>query len=1284
MAERCENAGTPQNPAGPGGSNPEDENLSEGETLPPSPGFLEPILESDITLPTESEIELTYAPFSYSAAKSTWLFFDGCLLGTERNQQIITSEEEERTTGTQDDQGNDITYNTNNYVSGLFRVKPYWTRAIVDQFRASVDLSANLNLHSSRPVSARRQDTVNALEVTDNIRWISDTYWVNTEHREGPNEFTNSTKYEISNLVGNTRNIDGFDENTDFPDLVFLNSRARFKSDFINRFGIDLPRAPILPDGTNTFLIQEGPTVGVFYHNGNFKIRTGSPASNDIEEVKSTIVLRKINSDEWPQYTPINQWKNIEDARADFLGVNEQGVSTKPGFFKETYGVYELYQTTLDVDSGRSQLYSRSGDPISWNWYRYFYGSVRLEILESLLPSKTEELNQRGVNDRLQRIESLTSHLRDRIWISEPEEFVDPQGINRVKELNDINWQRVYNKNPQRTKGYNLNPYAVIPYYSKNPELFTYMPGDIVTTTTGFNILGPNVERGARFSPPTPCNIAHVDYTTRIPDLLTKDEAEILDLENKTYFDIRPRYSFYDCILENIINLGLDEIELPSPYRGKLDLLLNAGVIREEGLSRPTAEDYDNLMLRRIMATDNFFELDLMSRYDVPPPGVLFAQYTNMETLLSDISEQINDPNTGLNLEKIRLLAGALSDNYSLYGFDLLRNLRGTSSDPEDLEQIRDQQNLFLSIFSHEQLEDIYSQRHINSSFVEIEIGNIEKSLLAEAMIFDGDDNTLLKDLFFALEDSLTINEDFPNIGFEDLTRSSEDPYGFGTGTYLDIIRRNMPFSYVEQLVESGITDENLGLTTEFSFSDNISLSNLPFSFEDWWDKVWQKVITADNTVPPGVRFARIFKMLAIQSNIRRFVESNTRTYDEILNGKPAVSEVLGYVIKKFEILNDDRKRFISNIIVMANNDHDVQRMVDSQVKYGKIYQYEIHRVVAVVGNEYLYLDNMSEMQHEFQINDFYTNQPRFRMQFGLINKPSLQILLVPSERKRVSVVDRPPIHPDVDIIPFKNNQRNIMFNLSAQGGEYHAPPIILEDDDVGQFLRSSLNQGLLDNEFMKVRFASEFSSALIEEWILQFQQSGKIDVKSVHFRSDDPVKRFEVFRIDHHPENILDFRDNKIAVIETGAENASFMDTIEPDKPYYYIFRSEDIHNHVSNPTDIFEVELRTYGDAVYPSIRIVELKKYEREDTKELRQLIEIKPATDKQRVELPPTAISKDFMNKNGADLFSVKNDTLWNRRWKLRILSKNTGKEIDINFRFNPLKKGKENKKVNLIC
>ena len=52
--------------------------------------------------------------------------------------------------------------------------------------------------------------------------------------------------------------------------------------------------------------------------------------------------------------------------------------------------------------------------------------------------------------------------------------------------------------------------------------------------------------------------------------------------------------------------------------------------------------------------------------------------------------------------------------------------------------------------------------------------------------------------------------------------------------------------------------------------------------------------------------------------------------------------------------------------------------------------------------------------------------------------------------------------------------------------------------------------------------------------------------------------------------------------------------------------------------------------------------------------------------------------------GESVHDAKLDRLWDKKFKLRIRSKNTGKEIDINFRFNlGVKDPKEDPKVKPV-
>ena len=83
-------------------------------------------------------------------------------------------------------------------------------------------------------------------------------------------------------------------------------------------------------------------------------------------------------------------------------------------------------------------------------------------------------------------------------------------------------------------------------------------------------------------------------------------------------------------------------------------------------------------------------------------------------------------------------------------------------------------------------------------------------------------------------------------------------------------------------------------------------------------------------------------------------------------------------------------------------------------------------------------------------------------------------------------------------------------------------------------------------------------------------------------------------------------------------------------------------------------------------------------------MRHFIEIKPTIQNQQIDLPLSGQSDDLLSRNFVDFYKQKQNNIWNKRYKLRIYSKKTGKELDINFRFNPVIKNEENKKVNLIC
>ena len=194
---------------------------------------------------------------------------------------------------------------------------------------------------------------------------------------------------------------------------------------------------------------------------------------------------------------------------------------------------------------------------------------------------------------------------------------------------------------------------------------------------------------------------------------------------------------------------------------------------------------------------------------------------------------------------------------------------------------------------------------------------------------------------------------------------------------------------------------------------------------------------------------------------------------------------------------------------------------------------------------------------------------------------PVLKILSIPSTSKRIAVSDRPPIYPNIDFVPFKNVQDKVLINLSSNTGEYLAPPVLLEDDDNVQFYTVAASQGLQSVQGRNLAGSKEpfvfFGEDLAES-------------EMIRFRSDDPATTFEIFRIEEYPSSYEDFIDNKIAKEVLKSDNFAFMDNLEPDKKYYYTFRVEDVHGHVSNPSHIYEIELITFNEAVRLSVKVVE----------------------------------------------------------------------------------------------
>ena len=255
------------------------------------------------------------------------------------------------------------------------------------------------------------------------------------------------------------------------------------------------------------------------------------------------------------------------------------------------------------------------------------------------------------------------------------------------------------------------------------------------------------------------------------------------------------------------------------------------------------------------------------------------------------------------------------------------------------------------------------------------------------------------------------------------------------------------------------------------------------------------------------------------------------------------------------------------------------------------------------------------------------------------------------------------PTAPDVQFIPYKDIDNLILINLNTMAGRYTTKFVPITPED---------------QEYIKTLTASR---GLAEDALLDFE-------------GDSEVQYYEAFRLDYHPSSYTDFQEAlnyKFQIYREGMRRPTnvsvFRDTdvkaysnglsqehrINPNTKYYYIFRTIDINDNISNPSKVFEIEMINNGGAVFPVIRVVEFKKPATSKEKvEMRRMVLLSPAAQQTDIY----TISQDLIDTEGVvsaseavdilRLGGITENPIWGKKYKLRFTSIDTGRMLDINI------------------
>ena len=381
--------------------------------------------------------------------------------------------------------------------------------------------------------------------------------------------------------------------------------------------------------------------------------------------------------------------------------------------------------------------------------------------------------------------------------------------------------------------------------------------------------------------------------------------------------------------------------------------------------------------------------------------------------------------------------------------------------------------------------------------------------------------------------------------------------------------------------------------------------------------------------------------LLLFDSNRRptELLKAFKRTLKQVFENRSCETETLMYIIEKHkgEPLEEEGslvQTFFVSPKYFPSFSADTT-YYDTQIKYNQKYTYVFKKIVLVFGNEYKY-----------KTPDFVES---WKFNLGYENKLSIKALVVPYSFKglEVAVIDKPPVSPNVSFYPVKGSNSRIKILLNSSTGDYFDKPVRILDSD---------------QQFIQDEYFGQTGESLTYDQI-------KADDKKIRYKSDDPVDKYQLFRINSKPTSYRDFNDNFVEVDPDVGTPGYYEDSVSTNRKYYYCARSVDVHGNISNPTYIFELEMVDNNGQIYLRQNVFTFKQSKPTYLKDGRRFIYIEPSFQQVALEKnvnPPSDIDNDPPSDSILGVNGV--DKVWTQSYKVRVTSKKTGKKLDLNLTF----------------
>ena len=382
-------------------------------------------------------------------------------------------------------------------------------------------------------------------------------------------------------------------------------------------------------------------------------------------------------------------------------------------------------------------------------------------------------------------------------------------------------------------------------------------------------------------------------------------------------------------------------------------------------------------------------------------------------------------------------------------------------------------------------------------------------------------------------------------------------------------------------------------------------------------------------------------------SEVKEYVKTRnySRMFEELLIGKKAHSEIIAYHVEKADAQTGE---VIQDFYFSDSNEVLEIDFVDNQILLGKKYRYRVYAVNIVLAMEYRY--GAPIVNANRGSDNHYVELPvNTDLKYSIIETPYFE--------KVLSVFDKPPMFPQVSFIPYQGVEDEIGFLLQDNGGEVLELPITIREEDVTA--------------------AELMAEAQNKVW-------GPTRKDKLLYGSDDLPTGFEILCIDEselfaakgrkEPYSYEDFDIAEIKRIPANGKTGFFKKSIKPNVYYYIVFRTVE-EEMISNPTEVFRFMMVSYENGIFMDIQTIELEPPKEMEKISFEKILKIEPNMEQRFLKIGPADSSAQALTSFRMSAPALtKSDigksstALWDKKIKIRLKSRSTGKEIDVKVVF----------------